>query len=122
MSTALLAFDRLLAFQLVILAVAFDRISVKVVDLGLPWNVRQPKYLPRDAHYGILKIAASIYLCALVALLEKTRDDLWKLISCPESPQKLFRIFLRLLHAVTFALQNERLSFAKKQTWNNGAI
>jgi len=73
MSTALPAFDRLLAFQLVILAVAFDRISVNVDDLGLPWNVGQPKYLPRDARCGILKIAASICLCTLVALLEKTR-------------------------------------------------
>jgi len=36
MSIAQLAFDRLLAFQLVILAVALDRIALKVDILGLP--------------------------------------------------------------------------------------
>jgi len=112
---ALPAFDRLFAFQLFILAVAFARISVKVVDLGLPWKVGQPKYLPRDARWGILKLAASVCLCALVALREKTREDLWKLMSWLCSAQKLFRIFLRLLHVVTFALQNNRLSSVKNK-------
>jgi len=41
-------------------------------------------------------MAAISCLCALVALLEQKREDLWKLMICPESVQKLFGIFFKV--------------------------